>query len=101
MGELTTFIDLITRGGLVTALIIALIGGMRGWYVWKDVHEDSNEVLKNQLEEMKKSCDKQLDDIIKDRNYWRDQAVRSMTNNGRITDVTEAIAASRHTDGKL
>lgn len=79
MGDVATTVELLTRGGLVTALILALIGGMRGWYVWRGVHESAIKGLSDQLVEMKT-----------DRNYWRDQAVRAMTVGGKVASIAES-----------
>lgn len=106
MTDVTTLIDLITRGGLVTALIIALVGGMKGWYVWKNAHEEAVKTLQSLVDENKIEYEKreeasrqnhtrQIEEIRKDRDYWRDQAIRSMSATGRITDVLEAARESK------
>lgn len=90
MTELTTLIDLFTKGGLVTALLVALWGGMRGWYVWKDTHEDALKVLQETLKHTRQEKDKQIEDLHGDRDYWREQAIRCMSNNGRLVNVFES-----------
>lgn len=68
MIDIATTIDIVSRGGLVAALLIALIGGMRGWYLWKGSHET---ITRNLQEE--------LDRTIEDRNFWRNQAMNALT----------------------
>jgi hypothetical protein len=79
MSDVATVADLLTKGGLVSALILALVGGMRGWYVWKNVYETRSADLNNQIVELRK-----------DRDYWRDQAVRAMSATSRVAAVVEA-----------
>jgi hypothetical protein len=79
MTDVATVADLLTKGGLVTALVLALVGGMRGWYVWKNVYESRVLDMNTQISEMRK-----------DRDYWRDQAVRAMSATTRVAAVVEA-----------
>lgn len=90
MIDLSTFVDLITRGGLLTALILALIGGMKGWYIWKDVHDKMITDLQNQLALDRKDTVERLAEITREKEYWRDQAVRALTAVDRTVRVVEA-----------
>lgn len=77
--DLITLIDLISRGGLVSALLVALIGGMRGWYVWKGSHETLVKELQERIETM-----------TVDRDYWRDQAIKALTTATKAVTIVEA-----------
>lgn len=76
--DLVTLIDLISRGGLVSALLVALIGGMRGWYVWKGSHEALVKELQERIETM-----------TVDRDYWRDQAIKALTTATKAVTIVE------------
>jgi len=76
--DLVTLIDLISRGGLVGALLVALVGGMKGWYIWKTSHE----TLMKELQE-------RIDALTEDRDYWRDQAIRALTAANRVVSIVE------------
>ena len=94
MMEFTTLIDLLTKGGLVTALLVALWGGMRGWYVWKCTHEETIKSLNETITRTRDERDKQITDLQKDRDYWRDQAIRCMGNSGRMLNIMETPKSS-------
>lgn len=68
MLDITTIVDLVSRGGLVAALLLALVGGMRGWYIWKTSHD----TIVNGLTE-------RVEAITTDRDFWRDQAIQALT----------------------
>lgn len=76
--DLVTLIDLISRGGLVGALLMALVGGMKGWYIWRNSHE----TLTKELQE-------RIDALTEDRNYWRDQAIRALTAANKVVSIVE------------
>lgn len=80
MGDIAATIDLLTRGGLVTALVLALVGGMRGWYVWKNVHDASIKYLSDQLVDMRK-----------DRDFWREQAIRAMNATSTAIKIVDTV----------
>jgi hypothetical protein len=88
MSDVATIADLLTKGGLVTALVLALVGGMRGWYVWKNVHETRVKDLLDQLAE-----------IRKDREYWRETALRTISATSRVATVVEATQKSEQERG--
>lgn len=75
MDGIAATVDLITRGGVITLLVMALVGGMRGWYVWGTTHD------KELLEKDKVIEDKERTIVKteKDRDYWRDVAVRTLS----------------------
>lgn len=89
MVETVALVDLITKGSLLTALAVALIGGMKGWYVWRHTHEkelkDKDSVISDRNETIKK--------LEKDRDYWRTIALRILTANektlAQIVDITQ------------
>lgn len=88
MNDIATVADLLTKGGLVSALVLALVGGMRGWYVWKNMHETRIKDLADQLVE-----------IRKDRDYWRDTALRSIAATSRVATVVEAAQKTEQSSG--
>ncbi len=90
MTETATLIDLITQGGLLSALILALIGGQRGWYVWGTHHTEVIRSQKQSYDEALKEKNVQLEDLQKDRNYWRDHAMRVLSTTDRAVGVYEA-----------
>lgn len=105
MTETTTIVDLLTRGGLLTALVIALVGSMRGWYIWgsqhkeivataEKTHTEAMAAKSAQLEEIRADKNKQIEDLKRDRDYWKDHSMRLLSTTGRVVDVVEA--SSKH-----
>jgi hypothetical protein len=92
MTDVASLIDLLTKGGLLTALVIALIGGMKGWYVWGFQHKAALEAQQTNHIEAIKGKDTQIEELRKDRDYWRDQAVRTLSAAGRVARVVEATS---------
>ena len=89
MVDIPVLIDLITRGGLVSALIIALVGGMRGWYVWKHVHEEAIRAAEEKYEDAMKNKDEQLVECRQDKEYWKNQAIKLLSTTERAVTVVE------------
>ncbi len=89
MVDIPVLIDLITKGGLVSALIIALVGGMKGWYVWKHVYDAAIKTAETNHEEAIKEKEEQLADCRQDRDYWRNQAVKTLSIGGRAVTAVE------------
>ncbi len=83
MLDLTTIIDLVSRGGLLTALLLALIGGMRGWYIWKGAHDS----IVNGLTE-------RLTATTVDRDFWRDQAIKALTVANKSVTIAKTTTES-------
>lgn len=81
--DFATLIDLVSRGGLIGALLIALVGGMRGWYIWKAPHDAIVKELQDRI-----------DTLTVDRDYWRDQAIRALTTASRAVSVVESTKKS-------
>ncbi len=77
--DFVTLIDLISKGGLVSALLVALIGGMKGWYIWRGSHD----TLVKELQD-------RIDTMTVDRDYWRDQAVKALTTATKAVTIVEA-----------
>jgi hypothetical protein len=70
---LNTLADL----GFAAGLILVLIGGFRGWWIYGPLH------------------DRAVHDITADRNFWRDMALGSL----RVADKTsEALPDPTRTD---
>ena len=90
MVDIPVLIDVITKGGLLSALIIALVGGMKGWYVWKHVYDAAIKTADENHAEAIKDKEEQLVDCRQDRDYWRDQAVKALSTVGRAVTVVEA-----------
>ncbi len=90
MTEATSVVDLLTRGGLLSALVIALIGGMRGWYIWGTQHREIVASKDKTHQEAIQEKNTQIDDLRKDRDYWREQAIRALSTTGRAVGVVEA-----------
>lgn len=61
------WIDVIERAGVAGVLIMFLVGGYRGWWVYGRQHNEAMEAWKARFEEMKE-----------DRDYWRDVAVQGV-----------------------
>lgn len=77
--DLVSLIDIVSRGGLIAALLIALVGGMRGWYVWKSAHDALIKELQDRITTM-----------TTDRDYWREQAVKALTTASKAVSVVES-----------
>lgn len=70
---LNTLADL----GFAAGLILILIGGFRGWWVYGPAH------------------DRQVGDLVTDRDFWRDMALRSL----RVADrTTESLPRTSDDD---
>ena len=59
----------ITDVGTVGLLILVLVGGFRGWWVYGPMH------------------DRITNDLVADRNFWRDMALRGVTLAERAADA--------------
>jgi hypothetical protein len=99
MNEYTALFDLLTKGGLLTALGIALVGGHRGWYVWQRTHERElqakDDIIKDKndaLEKLEKDKNEIIAKCEKDRDYWRDFSIRVLTANERTLERVGDIA---------
>lgn len=90
MTDISALIDLITRGGLLSALIIALLGGMKGWYVWGYQHKAMMDAEVEAHAEAIKEKNQQIEDMKEDRDYWRTQARSALSTTGRAVGVVEA-----------
>jgi hypothetical protein len=66
-GEFNTWVEVIQGGGLVAALLMAIYGNIKGWWISGKQHD------KDLLER-----DKQLAKAEQDRDWWRDFAMRSI-----------------------
>lgn len=60
--------------GVVTLLLLALVGGFRGWWVYGPAHE------------------RQVADLKEDRDWWRQQAIV----NGALATKSVDVAAEKH-----
>lgn len=92
MSDTTALIDLITRGGLLSALLVALMGGMRGWYVWGSQHKDTLTLIENNHKQAIADKNSQIEDLRKDRDYWKTAAISALSTAGRSVVVNEALA---------
>ena len=79
--SLVNILDLISKGGLAVALVVILIAGMKGYWVWGWIYKEGIEREKQLREE---------------RNEWRDLAIHGMNLAdkgvnlvGEITNVTQ------------
>ena len=68
MPELAAFAGLIERGSIITLLIVIIVGGMRGWYIWKGPYDRE----------------------VKEKEYWREQAIRLLRTTNKAVDLAEA-----------
>lgn len=53
-----TLVEAISDAGLIGALIVAVVGGYRGWFVYGPLH------------------DRIVRDLLEQRDFWRDAALR-------------------------
>jgi hypothetical protein len=65
--ELADFVTLIDRGGVLVLLSIMVIGGMKGWYVWRHEVDKAETAFRERIAQ-----------VERDRDWWRDVAVRSL-----------------------
>lgn len=86
MLDIATIVDLVSRGGLVAALLLALIGGMRGWYVWKGSHDTI--VL---------GLTERLNATTVDRDFWRDQAIKALTVANKSVTIAKSTTEASQT----
>ena len=63
--DLQQWVSLVRDGGLALAVVVLVIGGVRGWYVWQSVY----------------------DDMKQDRDYWRSLALKGAALAERALDV--------------
>lgn len=85
MLDLLQLVDLLSRTGLLGALTIAIWGGMRGWYVWKASHES---LLKSH-DRIEEIIQGDLEDMTKDRDFWRDQAIQALTTANKAVHIAK------------
>jgi hypothetical protein len=83
MLDLTTLVDLVSRGGLLTALLLALVGGMRGWYICKGAHDSIVQGLTERLNA-----------TTVDRDFWRDQAIKALTVANKSVTIAKTTTES-------
>lgn len=67
MSDPAAIYDLIETGGVIAVLLTVLAGLIRGWLVPGKWHEDTVE-----------DRDKQIENMRKDRDMWRDMALRGI-----------------------
>lgn len=72
--------DVIQAVGITGLLVIAVLGGYRGWYVFKWVFDRVVAQLQVQLDEMRK-----------DRDEWKAIALQSLTQAEKSTSITERV----------
>lgn len=70
MDELTQIAALVKDGGTILLLTVAILGGMRGWYVWKREH----------------------DAAVAERDEWKTLALELLRQNDRSTSTLEKLA---------
>lgn len=63
----TELLNIVRDGGIIGVLIIFLVGGMRGWWVFGRHHDESMRQAAAHLDQMRQ-----------DRNFWRDLAVEGV-----------------------
>ena len=64
--DILLWVDMLKNGGVVLALLLALVGGWRGWYVWSDTYKAITD-----------EKDEAYEAMVQDRNLWRDKALQA------------------------
>lgn len=85
---LSAIVQLVQNGGVLALLLIALIGGYRGWWVFGTYHTIIVNQYKEQLEREIKSLTAQRDAAIKERDEWKALAIKG-------TGLTEKAISRR------
>jgi hypothetical protein len=67
-------VTLIRDGGSMVLLVLAIVGGFRGWYVWRW-----------QYDEKIASCQEELDEARAQRDEWKKMALRGIEFAERVT----------------
>ena len=67
-------VDVISKAGALGILVIIIVGGYRGWFVYGPAH------------------DRQVTDLKEDRDWWRDMALR----NGALAEKAAEVATREH-----
>lgn len=73
-------VQIIRDGGIIALLLVILLGGARGWWVFGNVYRDTIKELADRYQDMRT-----------ERDEWRRQAMRGTTNAERATAIAEAI----------
>jgi hypothetical protein len=76
IGNPAEIVDLIRDGGALLLLVVAILGGIRGWYVWKREFDDER-------------SDKLA--AIKERDEWKALAIELMRATDRATSLAERV----------
>lgn len=64
--------SILRDAGITGAVIFALVAGARGWYIWRNQHDQIVGLYKQALETERKRAD----DTIRERDRWMATAVR-------------------------
>jgi hypothetical protein len=86
MLDITSGIDILTKGGMLAALAIALLGGYRGWYVWGPTHDKEIKVKDDTFLKMETEKNETIGKLEKDRDYWKEFSLRLLTANEKTLD---------------
>src|SRR5688500_4586940 len=104
MIDFVTTLDILSKLGLLGGLILAIYGGMHGWYIWKGAHEKlieaittghTSEVasLRQSQEDHIATLRKEVEKLQEDRDYWRNISIRVLTANektlNQMIDITQ------------
>jgi hypothetical protein len=82
-----TLVDLIARltnGSAATLLLFAIIGGYKGWYIFKGPYLKIIGLLEQRYEDMRR-----------DRDGWKDIAMRTLNVTEKVAPVVTASADER------
>lgn len=88
--DLITAIDLLTKFGALFTMAVAIWGGKQEWYLWRGSHDkivkaieeghaESMLNMKGSQTSYAESLLREIKELKEDRNYWRDNAVETLT----------------------
>lgn len=77
----------IRDGGFLLMVVIALVAGARGWYVWKWQHEVHIKLLENRVEDFQQ----RLEDAYRERDRWMATALRGTAVAERAVETHEGV----------
>lgn len=72
--QIGTTVELIRDGGATVFLVLAILGGFKGWYVWRW-----------QYDERIRLASAEVDRVTRERDDWKDIAVRGVGVTEKIT----------------
>lgn len=84
----SAIIQLVQNGGVLALLLIALVGGYRGWWVFGTYHQIIITQWKERLETETRELRAQRDLALKERDEWKTLAIKG-------TSLTERAVTSR------